>query len=70
MVSASIGVYEFDSMVRGHHLWTPLIDETLQVDGKERYQQTQQLCYRQLVVVITTGECIVGHISSEISSTY
>ena len=35
MVGNSTGVYEFDSITRGHHIyktvWTPLINETLQV---------------------------------------
>ena len=37
MAGDSIGVYEFDSMVWGHHiyktLWTPVIGEMLLVHG-------------------------------------
>ena len=31
-----------------------------------RYQQTQQIHYRQSAVAITKGECIVGHLSKDI----
>ena len=42
MAGDNTGVYEFDSVVRGLHayktVWTPLIDETLQVHHVGRYQ--------------------------------
>ena len=35
-----------------------------------RYQQTQQIHYRQSAVAITKGECIVGHLSKDLLRIY
>ena len=47
MAGASTSVYEFNSVVRIHHVyktvWIPLIDEMLQVHGMRRQQHAQQI---------------------------
>ena len=64
MAGTSTGVYEFHTVVRGHHVyktvWTPVIDETLQVaqEGTSRHNK--------YTVAISKGGCTVGHISREI----
>ena len=55
MAGASTSVFEFDSVVRGHHVyktvWTPTIDETLQV------MQEDMNGHDEYVVVIIKEEC-------------
>ena len=69
MVGASTSyiVYEFDSVVRGHHVyktvWTPVIDETLQV----AWEDTNE--HDEYAVAITRGGWVVGHVPREISRT-
>ena len=63
--SDSDSVLEFDSVVRGHHIykavWTPVIDETLQVaqEGTNEHDE--------YAVAITKAGYIVGHVPREIS---
>ena len=61
----SCSVYEFDSVVRGHHIyktvWTAMIDETLQVALEDTNE------HDEYAIAITRGGCIVGHIPWEIS---
>ena len=44
MTDTNTGVYEFDNGIRSPHVyktvWTPLIDEMLQVHNVGRYQRT------------------------------
>ena len=67
MEDASTGVYKFDSVVRGHHIykyktvWTPFIDETLQM------AQEDTNTHGKNAVTVIKGGCIVGHIPRQIS---
>ena len=65
MAGTSTGVYEFNSVVRGHHVykivWTPTIDETLQVIREDASD------HDEYAVAIVKDECIVGHVPREIS---
>ena len=61
MVGASTSVYQFDSVVRGYHIYrtTPLIDGTLQVVWEDANE------HNEYSVAITKGGCIVGNISRD-----
>ena len=64
--STSCSVYEFDSIVRGHHIyktiWTPVSDEMLQVAWEDTNEHGEYYA-----IAITRGGRVVGHIPWEIS---
>ena len=59
MADISTSVYEFDSVVRGHHIyktvWTQPIDEMLQVAWEDTNKHSE------VTVTINKGGYIVGH---------
>ena len=61
MADSSAGVFEFNSVVRGIRLWTPAIDEMLQVVQEEMNNQDEY------AIAIIKEERIVGHVPREVS---
>ena len=63
--SDSHSVFEFDSVVRGHHIyktvWTPVIDEMLQVAQEDTNE------HDEYPVAITKAGYIIGHVPRELS---